>query len=92
MRADSVMLIFKTGSVDAFVRDVHVYDGPALIVVHDKVDLSKDHPFERFMVPDTPLLYQALGISIGVGFGVESMNHTVEFFAAGCEMMTKKPA
>ncbi len=91
MRASSVMLIFKTGSVDAFVRDVHVYDGATRIAVHDNVNLSKDQPFTRFVIPDTPQMSLGLGISIGVGFGVESMNHHMEFFSAGCDFVINKP-
>jgi hypothetical protein len=33
-----------------------------------------------------------LGISIGVACGVEMMDHHMEFFAAGCDFMTEKPA
>jgi hypothetical protein len=90
MRASSVMLRFKTGSVDAFVRDVHVYDGEKLIAAHNGVGLSKDHLFERFVIPDTPQVQWGLGISIGVGFGVESMSHHMEFIAAGCDFVINK--
>ncbi len=90
MRASSVMLIFNTGSVDAFVRDVHVYDGATRIAVHDNVNLSKNHPFERFVIPDTPQMLLGLGISIGVGFGVEMMSHHMEFFSAGCDFVINK--
>jgi len=92
LRADSVMLRFKTSSVDAWVRDVHVYDGENLIAVHDKVNLSKDHLFERFMIPDRPEVLWGIGISIGVSCGVEMMDHHMEFIAAGCDFMTEKPA
>jgi len=90
LRADSVMLRFKTGSVDAWVRDVHVYDGEKLIAAHDKVNLSKDHLFERFLIPDRPEALWGIGISIGVACGVEMMDHHLEFIAAGCDFMTEK--
>jgi len=90
LRADSVMLCFKTHSVDAWVRDVHVYDGYTLIAVHDKVNMSKDHLFERFIVPDRPEVWLGIGISIGVSCGVESMDHHMEFFAAGCDFATEQ--
>ena len=90
LRADSVMLRFKTGSVDAWVRDVHVYDGEKLIAAHDKVNLSKDHLFERFLIPDRPEALWGIGISIGVACGVEMMDHHMEFIAAGCDFMTEK--
>ncbi len=90
LRADSVMLRFKTSSVDAWVRDVHVYDGEKLIAAHDKVNLSKDHLFERFLIPDRPEVQWGIGISIGVACGVEMMDHHMEFIAAGCDFMTEK--
>ncbi len=90
LRADSVMLRFKTYSVDAWVRDVHVYDGEALIAAHNGVNLSKDHLFERFLIPDRPEVLWGIGISIGVACGVEMMDHHMEFFAAGCDFMTEK--
>ena len=92
LRADSVLLRFKTYSVDAWVRDVHVYDGEKLIAAHNGVNLSKEHLFERFVVPDAPLVQWGLGISIGVACGVEMMDHHMEFFAAGCDFVTEKPA
>jgi hypothetical protein len=92
LRADSVMLCFRTGSVDAIVRDVHVYDGNNLIAVHDNVRLSKENLFVRLMIPDRPEMWLALGISIGVSFGVEMMDHHMEFIAAGCDLMTERPA
>jgi len=92
LRADSVMLRFKTYSVDAWVRDVHVYDGDKLIAAHNGVNMSKDHLFERFVVPDRPEIQWGLGISIGIACGVEGMDHHMEFFAAGCDFTTEKPA
>ena len=92
LRADSVMLRFKTYSVDAWVRDVHVYDGERLIAAHNQVNLSKEHLFERFFIPDRPEVLWGIGISIGVACGVEMMDHHMEFIAAGCDFMTEKPA
>jgi hypothetical protein len=40
MQVDSVMLAFKTGSADAFVRDVHVYDGRWRIAEFNLIFLS----------------------------------------------------
>jgi hypothetical protein len=90
LRADSIMLSFRTSSVDAFVRDVHVYDGATLIAAHNNIKLSKENLFARLMIPDRPEIWVALGISIGVGFGVEMMDHHMEFIAAGCDFMTEK--
>jgi len=92
LRVNQVMLRFKTYSVDAWVRDVHVYDGEKLIAAHDKVNLSKEHWFEIFVVPDTPLVQWGIGISIGIACGVEMMDHHMEFFAAGCDFTAVEPA
>lgn len=91
LRADKVMLRFKTGSVDAFVRHVHVYDGEKLIAAHNDVNLSKENLFVGFVVPDRPLVLWGLGISIGVGFGVEMMDHHMDFIAAGCDFTLRLP-
>jgi hypothetical protein len=87
LRVDAVMLRFTTGSIDAWVRDVHAYDGEKLIAAHDNVRLSKDNPFVRLVVPDRPLVLWGLGISIGASFGVEMMDHHMEFISAGCDFV-----
>lgn len=85
LRVDSVMLCFKTGSVDSIVRDVHIYDGDTVLAVHDGINLAMENRFVRLAVPDRPFVWLALGISIGVSFGVEMMDHHMEFVAAGCD-------
>ncbi len=91
LRAGSVLLVFKTYSLDAFVRDVHVYDGLYRIAAHDNVNLSMDQFSVRLEVPDRPALGWGLGISLGVGFGVEAMDHHMEFIAAGCDFVIQAP-
>ena len=93
LRADSIMLRFKTYSIDAFVRDVHVYDGETTIAEYNAVNLSlvQNDPFVRLVVPDKPLMLYGLGISLGVGFGVEAMDHHMEFTAAGCDFVIPAP-
>jgi len=92
MQVDSVMLVFKTGSADAFVRDVHVYDGRWRIAVFDLINLSGEQPFVRLVLPGAPPIGAGLGISVGVGFGVESMDHTMEFYSAGCDFVIRPSA
>src|SRR5690606_34312657 len=91
LQIDSVMLRFTTGSVDAFVRDVHIYDGENRIAVHDGVYLAEDNGFARFEVPETPPIRWGLGISLGVGFGVEMMAHTMSFISAGGDFVIRPP-
>jgi len=91
LRIDAAILRFTTGSADAFVRDVHVYDGEVLIAVHNDVNLSGENGFVRLLVPDRPEVLWGIGISIGVGFGVEMMSHRMEFISAGCDFTLKGP-
>ncbi len=91
LRIDAAMLRFATGSVDAFVRDVHVYDGETRIAVFDDVYLSENNGFAKFALPERPEVRWGIGISIGVGFGVEMMDHTMNFISAGCDFTRKEP-
>jgi hypothetical protein len=91
LRADAVMLRFTTGSVDAFVRDVHVYDGETRIAAFDDLYLSLENACVRLPLPDRPLMAWGLGVSIGVGFGVEMMDHHMDFIAAGCDFTLLEP-
>jgi len=92
LQADSVMLCFMTGSADAFIQHVHVYDGRYRIAEFNDVNLVGEQPFVRLVVPDAPQIWGGLGISVGVGFGVESMDHTMEFYSAGCDFVIRPPA
>jgi hypothetical protein len=92
LRAHSILLSFSTGSADAFVRDVHVWDGSRRIAALDDVNLQPGEPSERLLIPDTPAMGFGLGISLGVGFGVEPMDHSITFYAAGCDFVAPAPA
>lgn len=91
LRIDSVMLRFTTGSVDAFVRHVHVYDGEKKLAEHNDIYLSKENALARLVVPDRPEVLWGIGISLGVGFGVESMDHHMDFISAGCDFTLRLP-
>ncbi|MFC1763495.1 DUF6623 family protein [Planctomycetota bacterium] len=85
LKLDSVMLDFTTGSVDAFVRDVHVYDGAAKIAYWNDLGWSESHRFERLVLNEPLAVGRGIGISIGIGVGVEMMDHTMDFIAAGAD-------
>lgn len=87
LRVGSVMLVFRTMSADAIVRDVHVYDGDVKIAEHNGVNLTGNIGWRRFDVPTHPEVKMGIGISVGVGFGVESMSHRMEFISAGCDFI-----
>jgi hypothetical protein len=87
LRIDSVILNFRTGSTDALVRHVHIYDGEGKIAEHNDIYLSEQNDFVRLTVPDKPYMQWGLGISIGVEFGLELMDHSMDFVAAGCDFV-----
>jgi hypothetical protein len=87
LRADSVLLNFKTGSEDAYVRHVHVYDGDVLIAEHNDINLSGVNDLVRLSIPDKPYVHLGLGISIGVEFGLKKEDHSMDFIAAGCDFI-----
>jgi hypothetical protein len=91
LQVDSIMLRMTTGSIDAFVRDVHIYDGENRIAVHNEVYMAEDLSFVRFGVPETPYLRWGLAISLGVGFGVEMMSHTMDFISVGADLVIRPP-
>ncbi|MHC4517282.1 MAG: DUF6623 family protein [Planctomycetota bacterium] len=91
LQVDSIMLRMTTGSIDSFVRDVHIYDGERRIAVHNEVYLAEDNWFVRFPVPETPYLLWGLAISLGVGFGVEMMSHTMDFISVGADLVIRPP-
>ncbi len=91
LRISAAMLLFETDSVDAFVRDVHVYDGGTRIAVFDDVYLSENAGFVKFDLPERPEVSWGIGISVGVGFGVEMMGHRMRFISAGCDFTLQAP-
>jgi hypothetical protein len=92
LQADSILLSFATGSIDAFVRDVHVWDGSNRIAVFDNIYLPPGEPSPRIVLPGRPTMGFGLSISLGVGFGVEPMDHGMTFFAAGCDFVVPSNA
>lgn len=92
LQPDSVMLCFQTNSTDALVQHVHVYDGGTIIAEYDDLNLSLLNSFVRYAVPNNHQMVLGLGISVGVSFGVEAMDHHMYFAAAGCDFVTPQPA
>ncbi|MCY6371436.1 DUF6623 family protein [Clostridium ganghwense] len=88
LQVGSVLIRFKTGSTDTSINSVHIYDGERKIASFDNLDLSpRQFETRRFKIPGNPKIKFGLGISIGVGFGVESMSHSMEFSSAGCDFL-----
>lgn len=93
LKADSALIRFRTASVDAWVKSVHIYDGETKIASHDNLNLApSEFSMERFDIPTNPEMRYGLGISIGVAFGVEMMSHRMEFSSAGCDFINSAPS
>lgn len=85
MRIIAILLICRTMSPDAIVRDIHVYDGDSKIGDINDVNLSGDIGLVRFAIPDQPEVQNAIGVSLGLGFGVELLAHGMSVTAVGAE-------
>lgn len=87
LRIRDAMLVFKTGGGGVFVKHVHVWDGNNFIAGNDNLNLSGNHPFESFPVPNTPEVRFGIGISVGVVFSQGDPDRpnpiTIEFNSAG---------
>jgi hypothetical protein len=92
LQADAVILSFETGSADAIVRDVHVYDGWNRIAEFNDLNLSGAQDFVRLVVPGTPSVELGMGISVGVHFGVEALDHGMKFYSVGCDFAIRPSA
>ena len=84
---DSVMIRFKSGSSNAKITNVHIYDGERKIASHDGLNLSPSTwSWPRFNVPGKPDILWGVGISIGVSFtGTTDAQNTLEFSSAGVD-------
>lgn len=85
LKAGSVLLRYRSAG-GAIVTAVHVYDGEARIAHFDGL---ANHPeawvMERHVIPGTPEVRSALGLSIGVRF--PRAGGRIEVAAAGCDFM-----
>jgi hypothetical protein len=90
LKLDSVILTFNMAG-PSLVSKVHVRDGrkEPPIAVYERLNLTGDHPSERFTVPASPQVFS--GIDIGVFVNVEDQlgePADVEFSAAGANFIT----
>jgi hypothetical protein len=76
---------YKTGSADAFISATHVWNGDTRIYEDNDVSLSGGPDWYIIDMGSDKVIDQALGISIGIGAGVEMMSHQFIFNAAVAE-------
>jgi hypothetical protein len=81
-----VILRFITGSANATVQDVQVFDGERLIAAHNGVNLNGSQLFTKFGIFGCPLVLWGLGVSLRVKFGGGTSNdRKIEIISAGCD-------
>ena len=85
LRAARIALVFRTDSPDAVLNTVHVYDGDRRIAEHDNLRLYADAGWQTFDIPCDTYMRMAMGISLGVSFGVEPLGHGFDVISVGCE-------
>ncbi len=83
-RLEKVFVSFRSGSVDARVTSVHVYDGPKRIASFDNLDLYGEQYMRPFVLPGAPEVEQGVCISLGVDFGA-SGQLWIELQSAGAD-------
>jgi hypothetical protein len=78
-----IQLDLKTGSVDAWVSDVHVYDGE----VRFKTLQGKWNSLTTLDLGQVWTIHRGLGISVRCVRGVESMSHRFQFLDVGADFV-----
>lgn len=84
-------LRFKTGSVDSWIDQIHVYNGRTKIYQSPSLGVSGDaygNAFNAWYILDMgsdKIIDKGLGLSINVAAGVEMMSHRVEIYAVAGE-------
>jgi hypothetical protein len=93
LRVGSVMLQFETGSSDAAVVEIDINDGKTNIHQYlpnrglPRDGLSGSVGLLRLEVPEHATVRLGLDLVVHVKFGIEGMDHSVHFEAAGCEFL-----
>jgi len=68
-RLEKVFVSFRSGSIDARVTSMHVYDGASRIAAFDHLNLYGEQFMREFVLPNSPEVHQGICISLGVEFG-----------------------
>ena len=80
-KARYIAVRYQTGSIDAFISDIHVYDGVSKIHTESGLNLSEGPDWYIVDMGSDKFIDEALGVSIRVAAGVESMSHRTMIFA-----------
>ena len=78
-----VGILFQTGSIDVSITKIDIYDGEVKIHSESGLNLSGLKHWHLVDMGGLKTIDEALGLSIEIGAGVESMSHRVWIFAVG---------
>ena len=82
-RARYIRLQFYTGSADAFVSEIHVYNGNTKVKEFKDLTYSNGYKEVQLDLGYKMSFHRGMGITVKIGAGVESMSHRFIFSAAG---------
>lgn len=82
-----IRLKFYTGSVDAWVSDIHVYNGNVKVKEFSKLSYSNGWKDLQFDLGSKILFSRVISFSLKINAGVESMSHRFIFSSAGANFV-----
>ena len=78
-----LIIRFYTGSADAYVSEVHVYDGEKKVKEFKGLKISNGWKDKKFDLGSKLSFKRGMSVSIRIAAGVESMSHRFIFSGAG---------
>jgi hypothetical protein len=83
MTARYIRIRFYTGSVDAFISDVHIYNGETKVFEFSRLPWANGWQTRELDLGRLMHFDKGLGVSLYVAAGVEMMSHRFIFAGAG---------
>jgi hypothetical protein len=84
-----LLVYYQTGitgeTADSIITNFHVWDGPTKIYENNSVSLTGGPAYAIIDMGEDKTIQWGLGLSIGVGAGVEMMSHRMQIFAVWAE-------
>jgi len=84
-----LLVRYQTGipgeTADSMITSLHVYDGENLIYFKDGLSLTGGPAITVIDMEEEKTISWGLGLSIGIGAGVESMSHAMRIYAVWAE-------
>lgn len=82
-----VKLRFYTGSIDASVSEIHVYNGETRVKVFKGLNYSNGWKTVQLDLGSKMAFSKGMGFSVKIGAGVEMMSHQFIFSSAGANFI-----